>query len=109
MAKHRGKTGDPVTSSSHRSVAPSPFGPDLLRRTVLVLVTALIVARPLVPGEDPGLLGTPSNAGGLVLTFLWLAAAAGWAGWRLWSGQGTWRGGLVEAALAVVALLFLGA
>jgi O-antigen ligase len=109
VSKHKARPQPPATPSSPPAGTPSRFGPDLLRRTVLVLVTALIVARPLVPGEDPGLLGPRANAGGLVLTFLWLAAATGWAGWRLWSGQGTWRGGLVEAALAVVALLFLGA
>jgi O-antigen ligase/polysaccharide polymerase Wzy-like membrane protein/tetratricopeptide repeat protein len=83
-------------------------GPDLLRRVLLGLVTALIVARPLVLGEDPGLLVRLSDASNLVLTLLWLAAAVGWAVWRAWSRQGTWYACLVDAGLlAVVTLQFL--
>jgi tetratricopeptide (TPR) repeat protein len=59
-------------------------GPVLLRRLLLVLATALIVARPLVLGEDPGLLANLSDPWGMVLTLLWLLAAAGWATWRFW-------------------------
>ena len=33
-----------------------PQGPEYLRRGLLGLVTALLVARPLVLGEDPGML-----------------------------------------------------
>src|SRR4051794_21914797 len=59
-------------------------GPVLLRRALLVLVTALLVARPLVLGEDPGLIDNLSDPLGMVLTMLWLVAAAGWAVWRFW-------------------------
>jgi O-antigen ligase len=70
-------------------------------------MVALVVARPLVWGEDPGrLLGlSPAD---LLLGQLWLVAALGWGVWRLWSGQGTCYAGLVEAGLlAVVAALAL--
>jgi hypothetical protein len=83
---------------------------DLLRRVLLVLVTGLLVARPLVLGEDPGLTDELSDAGGLVLNLLWMAAALGWAAWRLLTRKGDWYGGLVEAALLVlVVLVFVSA
>ena len=71
---------------------PSPPrpGPEGLRRGLLGLVTALIVARPLVAGEDPGLLAPLSSTTNLVLTLLWLFAVLGWAIWRAWSGD-EWR------------------
>jgi hypothetical protein len=101
-----------------------------------VLVTALIVARPLVLGEDAGLTETLADPWGMVLTFLWLFVAVGWAAWRFWlrpglawrvEGGGTkqnatlhpppstlhdsnWYGGLVQTALlATVALVFVSA
>jgi tetratricopeptide (TPR) repeat protein len=81
-----------------------------LRRLVLMLVTALIVARPVVLGEDPGMLSDLTDPGGLVLTLLWMVAAISWAAWRLWSGQGDWYGGGVGLALlVVVALVFVSA
>lgn len=93
--------------------APAPasrWNPDLLRRLLLVLVTALLVARPLVPGEDPGLLSPAPDAGGLTLALLWLVAALVWAVWRLWSGEAAWQGGLAEAGLLLVAgLMFTSA
>src|SRR5579872_4600259 len=55
----------------------------MLRRTLVILVTALVVARPAVLGEDPGLLDDFSDPSGMVLTLLWFAAAVGWAIWRL--------------------------
>jgi O-antigen ligase len=68
-------------------------------------VTALLVARPVVLGEDPGMTDELSDAGGLVLNLLWMAAALGWAAWRLLSRKGDWYGGLVEAALLVLVVL----
>ncbi len=99
-------------------------GPILLRRLLLVLVTALIVARPLVLGEEPGLSANLADPWGMVMTLLWLLAAVGWAAWRFWlrpaalspdregAGDETpnpvhWYGGLVQTALlATVALVF---
>jgi hypothetical protein len=82
----------------------------MLRRLLLALMTALIVARPLVLGEDPGLLDRLSNAWSLLLSLLWFVAAVGWAVWRAWSGQTTWRGSGVEAGLfGVAALIWLSA
>jgi hypothetical protein len=103
-------------------------GPDLLRRALLVLVTTLLVARPIVLGEDPGQTDSLSDPWGMVLTLLWLVAAAGWAAWRFWlrprtrpdgtiegsAGEGpppwNWYGGIVQTILlAIVAVVFLSA
>jgi hypothetical protein len=114
----------------------APNGPALLRRLLLVLVTALIVARPLVLGEEPGLSANLADPWGMVLTLLWLLAAVGWAAWRFWLRPGgawrvesggttqgatlhsppstlhdlNWYGGLVQTALlATVGLVFISA
>lgn len=105
MSAHRKKSRVESPQST-----PPMEGPELLRRCVLALVVALIVARPLIPGEDPGLLSALSEPAGMVLTFLWLAAALGWAIWRAWSRQTAWFGGGVEAGLlGVVVLMFVSA
>src|SRR5262249_37806910 len=83
---------------------------EALRRVLLGLVTALIVARPLVLGEDPGLLIDLSDSTNMVLSLLWLTAAVGWGVWRGWSRQGAWYGDGVEAGLlAVLVLVFSSA
>jgi hypothetical protein len=94
----------------------------LLRRLLLALATTLIVARPLILGEDAGLSSNLADPWGMVLTLLWLAAAAGWAAWRYWlrpSGEkknldvppsSDWYGGIVDTALLMtVALVFVSA
>lgn len=99
----------PVPRAAARPLTVSA-GPELLRRALLGLVVALLVARPLVMGEDPGLTDHLSDASNLVLTLLWFVAAAGWAVWRGWSGQTKWRGSLVEAfLLGVVVCVFISA
>lgn len=83
-------------------------GPELLRRVLLGAVTALIVARPLVLGEDPGMLSPLTDAHGLVLTLLWFLTALGWAGWRVWTGDGRWGIGVLEGGVLMIpALMFL--
>src|SRR5262249_21711457 len=88
------------TRKSDRATA----GLDKPRRVLLGLVTALLVARPLLPGEDPGRTLPTTGTAGLAVIFLWLLAAAGWAGWRAWSRQPRWRGSAVECGLLAVAL-----
>ncbi len=98
--------------------APPPPG-EVLRRTLLILVTTLVVARPVVLGEDPGMLSDLSDPTSMVLTLLWFAAAVGWAIWHLLArrgggeagGQPWWQpsgAAVVEVALlATVLLVFL--
>jgi tetratricopeptide (TPR) repeat protein len=93
-----------------------------------VLTTTLLVARPLVLGEDPGLSDSLADPLGMILTGLWLIAAMGWAAWRFWlrpriATDGTivertnegppahnWYGGLVQTALlATLAAVFVSA
>jgi O-antigen ligase len=76
----------------------------------LALVTALVVARPLVLGEDPGLLDRLSSASGLLLSMLWFVAAVAYAGWRAYFRQEVPGRCLVEWGLAgVVVLVFVSA
>jgi O-antigen ligase len=83
----------------------------MLRRLLLGAVTALVVARPLVLGEDPGFtLDRTSFPANLVLTLAWLIIAVLWASYRIWSGEKGWRGSLVELGLlAVVGSIFVSA
>jgi hypothetical protein len=87
---------------SSAPVSATFSGPELLRRLLLGLITALIVARPLVLGEDPGLLDHASGAAGLTLTLLWFLAAVGWAIWRAWSRQSSWSMSVVEGGLLAI-------
>jgi hypothetical protein len=81
-----------------------------MRRLLLGLVIALVVARPLVLGEDPGLLNPLTGSASLALALFWLLAAVGWALWRVFFRQGTWYASGVEAGLlGVVGLLFVSA
>jgi O-antigen ligase len=80
-------------------------GPELLRRGLVGAVTALVVARPLVPGEDPGRLLVNTGIADQVFTALWLLVAAGWAIWRAWAKRTTWFGSLVEAGLLALAIV----
>jgi O-antigen ligase len=109
--KHGGTSSSAVAErpASQAAAAPAPNAApkvissgELFRRLLLGAVTALIVARPLVYGEDPGLLNKiDSNPATMVLTLLWLVVAVGWAGWRLWTRERTWIAGGVEVALLI--------
>src|SRR5262249_20805857 len=77
-------------------------GQDFSRRVLLGLVTALIVARPLVPTEDPGLRSPLPDPSGMVLTWMWLVALLGWVVWRLWTKRDGARFELLDAALLAV-------
>jgi hypothetical protein len=84
--------------------------PEILRRSLLGLVTVLLVAGPLLPGEDPGRLAPTTGTAGLFLTLLWLFAAVGWAAWRAWLVRVPCRVSRVEwGLLAVGVVLFLSA
>jgi O-antigen ligase len=70
------------------------------------MITASVVARPLVLGEDPGLLiNRLSDASGLTLGLVWLALAAAWAMWRIWSREPGPRLLIVEIGLFILAAL----
>jgi hypothetical protein len=96
------KQAEAIEAVPAPSVGP---GPELLRRSLLSLITALVVARPFVPGEDPGRTLIDTGAGNQVLTFLWFIALIGWGAWRAWSQNGSLRFSLVEVGLLAVALL----
>jgi hypothetical protein len=78
----------------------------MLRRGLLVLLSAVIVARPLVRGEDAGLVSDFSNPGHMTITLLAFIGCAGWAGWRLWARQPALHVGPIEGLLFILPLLF---
>jgi hypothetical protein len=54
---------------------------DYFRRALLGIVTALLVARPLVAGEDPGRLNQPEVTSSMILNLCWLVTAIAAAIW----------------------------
>ncbi len=108
-------TTEPATSTPTRAneiaaVPPPGFRSEIFRRVLLGATIALLTARMLAPGEDPGLLQVASGSANLMFPLLWLLVAIGLTLWRLWSRAGEWRGGVVETALlAAVGLAFVSA
>jgi hypothetical protein len=66
-------------------------------------VTALVVARPLAAGEDPGRLHAPEAVSGIVLNFLWLVVALGGAVWLAMANRPFRLGGWLSVGLVGVA------
>jgi O-antigen ligase len=95
----------PITPTTPESETLSSPWPEHLRRGLLGMITALVVARPLVLGEDPGMLAVQTDSSHLVLTLFWFMTAVGWGIWRWWSGNVSWQGGIVEAALLAACIL----
>lgn len=70
----------------------------------------MLVARPLVLGEDPGLLSPLSDATSMLLTLGWFLTALLTLAGRLWTGQPTRVGGGVELGLVLTTVVvFLSA
>jgi len=106
MSRRKDKTM--AGSSDLPLVDPSMSpGQDLLRRALVGFVTALIVARPLVATEDPGLRSPLPDPSGMVLTWLWLVALLGWVVWGFWARQRFVPFGLIDWALLALAGLNL--
>ncbi len=100
------QTKDAASPKVGKTVSGPPvFGAELFRRILLGATAALLTARMLAPGEDPGMLQPASGPTNLLLPLFWLLTAVGWGVWRAWSRRGEWRGGLVEAALLLAVLL----
>ncbi len=102
-------TSKPIQAKETAAATPVAY-PEMLRRILLGATIALLTARMIAPGEDPGLLQVASGSANLVFPLLWLLAAVGLTIWRVWSRGGDWRGGVVETALLVaVGLAFVSA
>jgi hypothetical protein len=84
-------------------LTPADLDRTLPRRILLGAATALLVARPLVSGEDPGRLGSAEACSGQILNLLWLIVAAATAIWLGFSGRPIRICGLVAAGLMLVA------
>src|ERR1700722_11529470 len=81
--------------------------PDRFRRVLLGAVTALIVARPLVAGEDPGRLHSPESISGIVLNLLGIVAVVVGAVWLARSRRPMRLGGWLPICLLAVPALVL--
>ncbi|MFQ3593186.1 MAG: hypothetical protein SNJ82_08360 [Gemmataceae bacterium] len=108
MATTKAPSAPPGTSDSSTSAIPfSELVAERWRRGLLMLLTTLIVARPLVRGESLGLVSDLADPGGLVWALGVLLGCGGWAAWRSFSGRSELALGRVEAALLVwLAVLF---
>ncbi|HVS37357.1 MAG TPA: O-antigen ligase family protein [Gemmataceae bacterium] len=97
----------PMTADSPHEAPSASIGfyAELSRRILLGLTVALLSARMLAPGEDPGMMLATSGPTGLLMPMLWFLGAVVWTGWRMASRGGDWRGGLIEAALLLAGLL----
>ncbi len=80
---------------------------DRFRRVLLGAITALVVARPLVAGEDPGRLRSPESISGIWINMFWIAAALLGALWLARSRRPLRLGGWVPASLHVVTIVVL--
>ena len=80
---------------------------DIFRRVLLGAITALIVARPLVAGENPGRLHSPESISGVWLNMLWIATALTGAVWLARSRRALRLGGWVPAGLHVTTAVLL--
>jgi len=82
----------------------------IIPRVLVGALTALVVARPLVAGEDPGRLRLTSGGGSLTLNLFTLLLLLGWSIWNGLSRRPAGRGALGAPGLLVVAgLYFLSA
>lgn len=70
----------------------------LLQNAALALMTALLVARPLIPGEDA------AGGSGLLFVLLWLLAAVFWALACAVGRQGVYRANLIDLAVGLLVL-----
>ncbi len=65
----------------------------------------MIVARPLVSGEDPGRLRSPEAVSGIILNLLWMVVAFAGAIWLVRSPSGSAFRGLIPLGLIAVAVI----
>lgn len=74
---------NPHATAAHTTpITNRPTGSQLAERILLGALTALIVARPLVAGDDPGRLRPTSGGGPLWLNLLTLLWVLGWGSWH---------------------------
>ncbi len=96
-------------------MSPKPIDavqPGAGERILLGALTALIVARPLVAGDDPGRLRLTSGGGPIVLNMLTFLLLLGWAVWKGYSRRRLVVGPyliLPVGLLVVAAFIFISA
>src|SRR4051794_20715547 len=101
--------GPPSTAATPAPAAPPADalerpGPFVLGRLLVVLAAVLIVSRPLIRGEEPGLTSDFADPAGLIWVFLALLGCVAWSLWRPWAGAEAVFLGPVEVALLALGL-----
>lgn len=71
-----------MAAVAHPSKSPTPAPVSFGEKIVLGTLTALIVARPLIAGDDPGRLNLTSGGGPLFLNLLTFLLLLGWGVWH---------------------------
>lgn len=77
--------------------------PDPGKYILQIGTMAVLVARPLVAGEDPGFGSAMTNPGGTTLTMLWFVLAAAWSLWAVSRKKKFQPLGLADLGLAALA------
>lgn len=70
---------------------------------LLIATIALIVARPLVSGEDPALASNITDPSGTTITLMWFLLASAWSLWSLLAKVPVVPLGIIDVGLAGVA------
>jgi len=85
--------------------SPSSFTPptDAGRIFLIIATFALVVARPLVSGEDPALSSTVTDPSGITLTLMWFLLASAWSLWAFLSKVRVLPFGIIEVGLILLA------
>ena len=73
-------------------------------KLILIIATiALIVARPLVNGEDPALASNVTDPSGATITLMWFLLASAWSLWSLLAKVPVVPIGIIDVGLVGVA------
>src|SRR5262245_63697833 len=111
MRSKRDTRTAPAPTATATATAPAPApdalerpGPFVLGRLLVVVAAVLIVSRPMIRGEDPGLISDLAEPGGMVWVFLALLGCVAWSLWRPWAGEEAIYLGWVEVLLFLLAV-----
>lgn len=82
MAREKRKK-TPETGNTKAKIVAEVSKADPGKSILLIATMAALVARPLVPGEDPGFGSSMTDPSGTTLTLCWFLLAAAWSIWAI--------------------------
>ena len=86
------------------SIVPTMMPHNDNGKLILIIATiALIVARPLVSGEDPALSSNITDPSGNTITLMWFLLASAWSLWSLLAKVPVVPIGIIDVGLVGVA------